>query len=57
MPRKFYWYLILVNYFIVLAGEQSNGGGVGRDLCLGEINVIVVRFSEGGDCSLERVIG
>ncbi len=37
-------------------GEKSDRGWVGRDLCLGEIDVIVVRFSEGGDGSLERVI-
>ena len=55
-PRKLYWYGTLVDYFIVLVGEESDRGGVGRDLCLGEIDVIVVRFAEGGDGSLERVI-
>lgn len=34
-PRKLYWYGTLVDYFVVLVGEESDRGGVGRNLCLG----------------------
>lgn len=36
--------------------KESDRGGVGRDLGFGEVDVVVVRFAEGGDNSLERVI-
>lgn len=37
-------------------GEKSNGGGVGRDLSFGEIDIVIMCFAEGGDSGLERVV-
>ena len=46
----------LVHNLVVLVAEERDGGGFGMDMALGEVDVVVVGFSEYGYLCLEPII-
>ena len=46
----------LVHNLVVLVAKERDGGGFGMDVALGEVDVVVVGFTEDGDLRLEPII-
>ena len=55
-PREFDRHGALVHYLVVLVGEECDGGRLGVDVALGEVDVVVVGLAEHWYLGLQPVV-